>query len=220
MKIASEIRRLREGAGISQERLAADLKIGVSTLRLYENGKRIPPADVIVAVCRYFSVSSDWLLDLSYEQKGVQPLSVPEELRAPAEELIGSVLKVCEIESGRRFNREGLPILRQIVEIYGFTLAEIDEKFAELVQQAPDFEGQAVPGSMDPELQRKLFDQIAKGQEVDPALRERAQLSRKYQDDVADLINSAAIQIPALLRLKLLAQSAPAKERFPLHDKK
>ena len=220
MKIASEIKKLREEAGISQGRLATDLKIGVSTLRLYENGKRIPPADVIVAICRYFSVSSDWLLDLSYEQKGVQPLSVPEELRAPAEELIGSVLKVCEIESGRRFNREGLPILRQIVEIYGFTLAEIDEKFAELVQQAPDFEGQAVPGSMDPELQRKLFDQIAKGQEVDPALRERAQLSRKYQDDVADLINSAAIQIPALLRLKLLAQSAPAKERFPLHDKK
>ena len=212
---------MREEAGLTQEQLADVLNIGASTLRVYENGGRVPPADVIVAVCRYFSVSSDWLLDLSYEQKGVQPLSVPEELRAPAEELIGSVLKVCEIESGRRFNREGLPILRQIVEIYGFTLAEIDGPGAiQHMWFTPDFEGQAVPGSMDPELQRKLFDQIAKGQEVDPALRERAQLSRKYQDDVADLINSAAIQIPALLRLKLLAQSAPAKERFPLHDKK
>lgn len=211
MKLNNELKRMRERAGLTQEQLAAALNIGASTLRVYENGKRVPPADVIVAICRYFSVSSDWLLDLSYEQKGVQPLSVPEELRAPAEELIGSVLKVCEIESGRRFNREGLPILRQIVEIYGFTLAEIDEKFTELVQQAPDFEGQAVPGSMDPELQRKLFDQIAKGQEVDPDLRERAQLSLEYQDDVSDLINSSAIQIDALIRRKLLAQSAQKK---------
>lgn len=204
---------MREAAGLTQEELAGELRIGVSTLRLYENGSRIPPAETIVAICRRFSVSADWLLDLAYDPEGIRPLDVPEELRAPAEELIGSVLKVCEIEAGRRFPREGLQILRQIVESYAATLSEIDARFGQLVAAAPDFEGQAVPGAIAPELQARLYDQIAEGRTVDEDLRERAQLARSYQDDVAELVNSAAVQIPALLRLKLLPEVAPSKDR-------
>jgi transcriptional regulator with XRE-family HTH domain len=65
MKIGREIKRLRSEARLTQEQLAADLKIGVSTLRLYENGSRTPPAEVIAELSRRFSVPSDVILGIS-----------------------------------------------------------------------------------------------------------------------------------------------------------
>ena len=55
---------LRKKAKLTQREVADRIEIGFSTLRSYEKGERTPTADVIVRICRLFSVSSDYLLGI------------------------------------------------------------------------------------------------------------------------------------------------------------
>lgn len=47
------------------DELADDLETTKTTLSRYENNKRIPDAEFVVRLARYFGVSSDYLLCLS-----------------------------------------------------------------------------------------------------------------------------------------------------------
>jgi len=60
------IERLKElMADKTLKEMAEKLDISPSTLSMYFSGKRIPHPEIIIKVCRYFDVSSDYLLGLS-----------------------------------------------------------------------------------------------------------------------------------------------------------
>lgn len=79
------IAQLRHRLGLSQMALAKELHISASALGMYEQGRRNPPQDILIALARRFQVSTDYLLTgNAYAQKDWS--TVVELLRAGAVE--------------------------------------------------------------------------------------------------------------------------------------
>ena len=60
--LGPRIATLRRAAGMSQGELAERLQVSASTVGMYEQGRREPSADTLVALARTFGVSVDYLL--------------------------------------------------------------------------------------------------------------------------------------------------------------
>ena len=59
--IGSRIRELRLEKGLSQPQLAAAIGVSDGVISLWENGVNEPKASYIIALCKFFSVSADYL---------------------------------------------------------------------------------------------------------------------------------------------------------------
>ena len=204
MKIYNEIRRLREAAGLTQQELADQLEIGFSTLRSYEKGNRIPPADVIVRICRRFSVSSDFLLGLSASED-VQPVDVPEELRQDAAAVMKAAATLCEIEGSRAFPRSGLPIYRLILQSLADITTGADESFAQLLALDPAYADSDRPGALPEELRLRLLQQVADGS-LDPQLQATVKAGQDYGANVQRSVDLASVKITALIRTAIASE--------------
>ena len=55
---------LRLESGLSQKEVAKNIGITTSAYSNYEQGIREPSVDIIVALCKFFDVSADYLLGL------------------------------------------------------------------------------------------------------------------------------------------------------------
>ena len=64
---STRLRNLREDADLNQTQLANAVQMTQRKISYFECGKFEPSIDDIVALCRYFKVSSDYLLGLSDE---------------------------------------------------------------------------------------------------------------------------------------------------------
>ena len=62
--VADKIKMLREKLGITQAELAKQLGITRSGVNAWEMGISVPSTQYIVALARFFDVSTDYLLDL------------------------------------------------------------------------------------------------------------------------------------------------------------
>lgn len=62
MNIANKILLLRKRKGISQEELANQLNTSRQAISKWENGQSTPDLDKIVALSKYFGVTTDYLL--------------------------------------------------------------------------------------------------------------------------------------------------------------
>ena len=62
--MGTRIRELRRERGISQPQLAAAIGVSKGVISFWENGVNEPKASYIVALCKFFGVSSDYLLGL------------------------------------------------------------------------------------------------------------------------------------------------------------
>ncbi len=60
--LGTRIATLRHAAGLSQRELAAALCVSTSTIGMYEQGRREPSIDRVIALSRLFGVSTDYLL--------------------------------------------------------------------------------------------------------------------------------------------------------------
>ena len=60
--LGPRIAALRRGAGMSQAELARRLQISASAMGMYEQGRREPSADILVALARELHISTDYLL--------------------------------------------------------------------------------------------------------------------------------------------------------------
>lgn len=59
------LRDLREDNDLKQEYVANILKITRQQYQLYESGKRSLPIEKLIIICKLYSVSADYVLELS-----------------------------------------------------------------------------------------------------------------------------------------------------------
>lgn len=78
MNVGTRIANLRNSAHMSQFQLAKVLKIGTSTLGMYETGKREPSPKVLKRIADYFDVSTDYLLGRDNAKHKSNDLSLDE----------------------------------------------------------------------------------------------------------------------------------------------
>ena len=78
MNVGTRIAELRNNAHMSQFQLAKVLKIGTSTLGMYETNKREPSPKVLKRIADHFNVSIDYLLGRSNNKKEKKGLSLDE----------------------------------------------------------------------------------------------------------------------------------------------
>lgn len=62
MTLGERLATLRNTKDMTQDELAKSLKIGKSTLGMYETNKREPDLNTIALLAAYFEVSIDWLI--------------------------------------------------------------------------------------------------------------------------------------------------------------
>ena len=67
MDIVENLRKIRMQRKLSQEELAAVLNTTQQQHSKYENGYNEIPVRHVIALCRFYGISSDWLLGLKDE---------------------------------------------------------------------------------------------------------------------------------------------------------
>ena len=67
--IYERIKELRKEMGLSQEKVAQELSMYVTTYRRYESGERELPMEVAVRIADYYGVSLDYLAGRSNDRK-------------------------------------------------------------------------------------------------------------------------------------------------------
>ncbi|MDE7394857.1 MAG: helix-turn-helix domain-containing protein [Clostridiales bacterium] len=65
IKFAERLKELRNEKGLSQVQLSKATGLSRSALGFWEAGQRIPSAEAVATLARYFEVSADYLLGLS-----------------------------------------------------------------------------------------------------------------------------------------------------------
>ncbi len=68
LKLSERLQALRKEYHLSQEKFAAEVDIGFTTYRRYENGKREPTASVLVQIADFYNVSLDYLVGRTDER--------------------------------------------------------------------------------------------------------------------------------------------------------
>ncbi|MBQ8417031.1 MAG: helix-turn-helix transcriptional regulator [Phascolarctobacterium sp.] len=68
MTFAECLQELREDRNVSRKELAAFLNVSVSTLGMYEQGRREPNIDMLIKLADYFNVSLDFLVGRSFNR--------------------------------------------------------------------------------------------------------------------------------------------------------
>ncbi len=64
-RLGLKLRRLRESAGLSQAELAPHIGLRASSkgyISEIESGKKVPPAETVLRIAQFFSVTTDYLL--------------------------------------------------------------------------------------------------------------------------------------------------------------
>ncbi|MCM1367751.1 MAG: helix-turn-helix domain-containing protein [Roseburia sp.] len=64
-KVATRFKAVRTDNKLTQSKLGDMLSVSQDTVSLWETGKSIPTAEYIIAICKLFGVSADYLLGLS-----------------------------------------------------------------------------------------------------------------------------------------------------------
>ncbi len=75
MRFARILQDLREDRDISRKDLATVLNISVSTLGMYEQGRREPNIDMLIKIANYFDVSIDFLVGRSFKNENNEVLT-------------------------------------------------------------------------------------------------------------------------------------------------
>ena len=68
MKYNERMRELRQDNDYSQQKIATMLGVAQTTYSQYELDKRPMPIEYLVALCKFYNVSADYMLGLSNEK--------------------------------------------------------------------------------------------------------------------------------------------------------
>ena len=103
--IGARIASLRHSRGMSQAELAQKLQVSPSAVGMYEQGRREPSAQTLLAIARVFDVSVDYII--SGEVSAPERQSLEQMLR----ERVLSADRRLENRPDRPFSREELAVL-------------------------------------------------------------------------------------------------------------
>ena len=103
--LGARIAALRKQAGWNQSELASRLQISPSAVGMYEQGRREPSADTLVAMARVLGVSVDYLLT------GAPEYQETDALDAMLRDRITSADRRMEQRVNRPFSRQELAVL-------------------------------------------------------------------------------------------------------------
>ena len=103
--LGARIAALRRGAGLSQAELAGQLQISASAMGMYEQGRREPSAQMLVALARVLGVSTDYLLT------GIPAPDQRDQLQQMLLDRITSADRRLEGRTDRPFSRQELAVL-------------------------------------------------------------------------------------------------------------
>lgn len=104
--LGARIAVLRRQAGFSQAELAQLLQISASAVGMYEQGRREPSAELLVAMAQAFGVSTDYLLTgnpRSQRERKVADEALVSSVQAMEQRLLG--------RKGAPFSRQELAVL-------------------------------------------------------------------------------------------------------------
>lgn len=60
--LSDRLTALRKGKGYSQSQLAQELNLSPSTIGMYEQGRRVPDLDTLIALAKLYRISLDYLI--------------------------------------------------------------------------------------------------------------------------------------------------------------
>lgn len=95
--IGERIQILRNNKKMTQVQLAKALKISKSSISAYERDERVPTADVIISLAKYFNVSTDFILGLIRKEVSLtQRKAQSEMVISIPEAIMGNEVKIKE----------------------------------------------------------------------------------------------------------------------------
>ena len=103
--LGARIGELRRRAGMSQSELAKRLKVSPSAVGMYEQGRREPSADMLLAIARTLNVTVDYLLSGEPGREETEGLN-----RAILDRVMAADRRL-ESRKDRPFSREELAVL-------------------------------------------------------------------------------------------------------------
>lgn len=103
--LGARIAALRREAGLNQAELARRLQISPSAVGMYEQGRREPSAETLVAMARVFQISVDYLLT------GNPTAKETDELEKMLANRIAAADMRMEARKERPFSRQELAVL-------------------------------------------------------------------------------------------------------------
>lgn len=65
MSFGSRLKELRIEKNSSQKQVASDIGISITTISQYESDSRFPNKEILKRICKYYQISSDYLLGLT-----------------------------------------------------------------------------------------------------------------------------------------------------------
>ena len=75
--VAKRIAQLRKEAGMNQAQLAAEINVTPSAVGMYEQGRRYPSVEILIAIAKLFNVSLDYLVTGSEYPDSLTHSSIP-----------------------------------------------------------------------------------------------------------------------------------------------
>ena len=103
--LGARIAVLRHSRGLSQAQMARNLGISPSAMGMYEQGRREPPLELVVAMARFYGVSTDYLLT------GNPTPGEAEGLKSVLEQHLDSLDRHLKSRRDKPFTRQELSVL-------------------------------------------------------------------------------------------------------------
>lgn len=69
MHYTTRLRNIREDKDLTQKEIATVLKMKQEQYHRYESGKRDLPLEHLIALCKYYNLSADYLLGFTDEER-------------------------------------------------------------------------------------------------------------------------------------------------------
>lgn len=108
MSFGSRLKELRNDKKASQKQVASDIGISITTISQYENDSRFPNEEILKRLCKYYHISSDYLLELTDTKHA--PLSKKEAkskmIMSKQMDFISDLIDIIQPENKKEDNNE------------------------------------------------------------------------------------------------------------------
>lgn len=135
LKIGEKIKELRKSQDVTQEKLADYLNISYQAVSKWENGLALPDLSLIPALSNFFGVTSDYLLDISLDNKSEIIENVLKEARSYTH--TGEINKsIAVIEEALQTYPNEHKLLSDLIEYKVMIYEDNDEWLSDIEQKA------------------------------------------------------------------------------------